>query len=326
MSEWDDRVNAHQAVQLIRQLSDTLSPIVVGEGDLAHLEALERARQAAANVQRLVNSADPQLIAPVILERMVAPAQGALSAAQAYVAAPDAGQVAQLNANLDTLLDAAAALIAAAPILAEEQQREGATQFRQAGGQLLRRMKEDAEQFSSSMSSSLAELTEKAEETRLAMEAQGTEGQEKLAQLKAAIDVQETHLSSIVATQQQQFADAETSRQAASADAMTQQRLSFETLTQDFKAAADAHNAELEGKSKEGLDQLALDLEKAKSLVNAVGENAFAAGHGIYANEEKEAANTWRRVTVEAVGVIVGLGLIYLLTVGGTEFTWQGRR
>ena len=58
VSQWDDRVNGHQAIQFVRQLAAAVSPLSVGKGSPADVAALHRAKEA----QRTSIHSSPRLI------------------------------------------------------------------------------------------------------------------------------------------------------------------------------------------------------------------------------------------------------------------------
>ena len=305
VSEWDDRLNGHGAIQLVRQISTALGPLDASGGSVADMEGLARAKQATEVVRDLVDAADGNLVAASILDRMLPHAQNAMARAEAYATSHESDQLIQLNVHLDGVLDAASALIIAGSVVSPDQQREAAGAYRRAAGQLLSRVKEESEEASEWLRANVQDLTAKVDAASAAVDATRAEGEAKLAELKAATEAESTRFST------------------ATTEAVSQQKASFEGLATELRASVETLREELNEKAAEGLAELDRLREEAARLVNLVGDHALAGGHGAYANEERQAADVWRYVAVASLSVVAALGFFYLETVGSAAFSWQ---
>lgn len=301
MSEWDDRVNGHQAIQLVRQLAAAVSPLSLEKGSLEDTAALHRAKEATAHLERLVNAADAELIAPAILERMVAPAQGAVAAAEAFATSNEIGQLATLNANLDMLLDFSAALIVAAPILSKRQQTESVSSFRETATKYLEALQQEARALAEEIT---AARQQAAEENRLSSERIDAQ-KASLATLEASIDSQKGRLDTAISDFQKQFLESEATRQKSATDSVT-------AVVDDLRATAGKGITELEGFK-----------QQAETLVDAVGAAALGGGYRKYAVSQGRAAWFLFTVGVLALGAVTVGGLKFLETIGNQPFTLQ---
>jgi hypothetical protein len=316
MTEWDDRFNGHEAVQLLRQLSDLLDAVEKPEQDPRLVFGLERARQAATTITRILDAVDPQLVPPAALERMLPPASNAMSVAQGLASTDDGSQLQQLNAHLDALLDQAGLLLVAAPLLTKGQQRDAATGFRRTAGQLVRGLSDETNE----LSSRLSDLESRIEKQGGVLSERDTAGAAALERLTNLITEQEGRIAAF----QQQFAEGEASRVSSYSATQDEMRTAFATLITEERGAAAGQADELRAAAAQTLEELERHRLEAARLVNAVGQNAFAGGFGVYAQEEQSAANRWRLYSALAILAIAVFGVIYLFTVGTTEFTIQG--
>jgi vacuolar-type H+-ATPase subunit H len=153
------------------------------------------------------------------------------------------------------------------------------------------------------------------------------------------LEAQDARLDSVVSEYQSQFSTAQESRQTefsqALEEAKAQIRTSIEQSEQtieeavneakgnlsslledtrtttedalgDVKEKAEEQQEELEKRSEDRIKQLDSLLEKAVKTVGAIGSTGMAGGYQLVANDEKKAANSWRRWAVAALLGAIG--------------------
>lgn len=163
------------------------------------------------------------------------------------------------------------------------------------------------------MTARLEEVKSAADEIAASQASRDAEATSALEGLKSEIQAQEARVGAHLTKLQAQFLEGETARQEAAAAAV----LAAKTASDEQRAGLDASAADVVAELEKYRDE-------AAQLVNAVGQNAFAGGHGVYANEERARADFWRWVTVGAIIVVAALGAWYLVTVGTSAFSIQG--
>jgi hypothetical protein len=298
-SEIDEHA-AFTNVQRLRKLLDAAEDPDTGED----LLLFERVRKVARRLEALYSTTDPDFLSLAELDAANTDLLGAIAQVEKYSSgdAYEADTLTDLDTYVQRAVGASAPMLLAAPLVAPEQQREAAVNLRRSVGQLIRALTDEEQGVR-------AQLTE----IQTAAVAQSEESARNLAALKANLGALEQSLATTLSRLQTTFLEGEATRSETATQAVAAAKLAAEEQAEEARQ----HAADLIG-------ELQQRLTEARRLVNAVGQNAFAGGHGNYANEERWAANVWRYVAVGAALVIGGFGVIYLWTVGSTEFTWQG--
>jgi hypothetical protein len=309
MTERDD-IESHATIAAVRNAFDVAASLDPGDSPLA-LERLERIRKLAGAISSLVEVADVDLVTGTAFDEMLPHLTSAVGGMETFRDAedPDEDDLWDASVELGRALTAATPLLVAAPLVAPDQQREAAQGFRRSAGQLLRSIVEDGE----GVTARLEEIRAAAEDIATSQVARDAEVAAALAGLKSEIQNQEARVAAILAQLQGQFLEAEAARQEAATAAASA-----------AKAASDEQRATLDASAANVIAKLEQYRGEAAQLVNAVGQNAFAGGHGVYANEERARADFWRWVTVVSIVIVAILGGWYLVTVGTSEFTIQG--
>ena len=146
----------------------------------------------------------------------------------------------------------------------------------------------------------------------------GTDAQTALDSLRTQVDTVEAELT----TQTQRldaalnglqatFAQAEAERAAAHAAELEKQKDATRAAAEQAKASAGTLLAQMRSDADGQLAQLTQLKTQAEGLVNAIGLTGTATEYGKYAQQERRAANTWRRI---AVGAFVAAFVVFLVT------------
>lgn len=306
MSRWDDQFEAHGVFQSIENARKQLEAASEEIPDLADRESHARLVRVLDHLEGVLGATDPELVPFPVLDQLTVGLNQLATHVGQYAAAPNAATLDQANGQADQLLQQALPL---APRVASEDVQDlqsAVSSFRRSAGQHLRNVETEAE-------GALERIQQLSEQ---------------LATQKQEIDAQDSRLDALVNQWQSQFSTAQDQRQTQFASALEEARASIratvEQAQSDTKAAlgqateklgellsdaetrtaallesvqerADDQHNELTTASKERMDELDELLEKAVRTVGAIGSTGMAGGYKVVANDEKNAANIWRR-------------------------------
>lgn len=306
MSRWDDQFEAHGVFQSIENARKQLEAASEEIPDPADRESHARLVRVLDHLEGVLGATDPELVPFPVLDQLTVGLNQLAAHVGQYAAAPNAATLDQANGQADQLLQQALPL---APRVASEDVQDlqsAVSSFRRSAGQHLRNVETEAE-------GALERIQQLSEQ---------------LATQKQEIDAQDSRLDALVNQWQSQFSTAQDQRQTQFASALEEARASIratvEQAQSDTKAAlgqateklgellsdgetrtaallesvqerADDQHNELTTASKERMDELDELLEKAVRTVGAIGSTGMAGGYKVVANDEKNAANIWRR-------------------------------
>lgn len=169
---------------------------------------------------------------------------------------------------------------------------------------------------------SISEISEKQKTSLGSLSTAIAAEKTRLDSFGAVVEQQKVRLDQSIATYQKQFSDAETSRSATFA-ADSKQRLDefqklLKTVESDHKTAKSGQGADflkhMETVRKEGeahLKHLNLRQEEVEKIFNAIGTASFAGNFCNSANDERDAANSLRKLSL-------GLMVVMVLIAAGT--------
>ena len=96
MSQFHDRFKQHSIHASLSELASSIGAVFVELTDPVQMEGYERFRAVVAFAQRLLNTVDPDLVAPAMLDGLLPQVQSMKAAHDAFVASKDAAALNQV--------------------------------------------------------------------------------------------------------------------------------------------------------------------------------------------------------------------------------------
>lgn len=319
MTEFEARVEGHATVEALAQIEGQLENLTAP--DAAGTATLDRARAVIGHVSNLVNNADPALVAPSLLAALQTPLANTAAAITAYAAEAGEQWIAQINERLDAVISVVGWPITYVDLGADEL-RQAAASYRRSAGQLLRSIDQEAQ----ATRALLADLQGEAERVKgefqvtldnaAATAKASTDSLEaRLSELTQEVTAQKARLDTLTAEYQRQFSADQNTRSTAAADALTKQAAAAEQARNDAAAAYAQLQTELRNSAVSLVADMEAQLERAKTVVNAVGAIAYGGGYGGYADQQRRTANIW---------AFVGAVTLIVIAIAGMWEVWNG--
>lgn len=315
VSRFDDRLLDHPVRERLRQLRSLLENLQDEQRDQAeeHAEdALNRAPSVIDRIEGFIEAADPQLVPANALGQLEDPATRAVGALEAL--ATDPSQIEAFDGAIEDLL-AGSQLLASTIRLPAEISDAALENF----GAELRTRAQDLKAQTDAINTRLQELS--TEQQRL--EEEGTEAfsqrrselQGEFDRIAEAVKTEQGRLDQLVPQFEKQFTDS----QASWSD-------EWQQLKKELEEKVTAAQDQLEGKASEvasavsaQADEVLVDVRKVRDevvdLYRVIGDTGTAGAFADEADDQKKAADRWRRVAV------AGAVLTIFLAVGAVVFS-----
>lgn len=318
MTTWDEAFTSHG---LFGALSDARSRLDLAEKEVQTVEQ----REAHARVARILDllqsaldAADPELVRVAVLDDLETHVAQTATYLQNFFDQPEQPDYLLLNASnqLDGVLAQLPGLLPRMSPGDIAEVQAAVTSYRRSAGQYLRNVEHDAkgvqnqvETIASQASEQGAKIT--AQDERL--DAVVTEYQQ---QFSVAQDQRQADFTLSLEDLRKQVADAVGQSKEATDTAVADAETALSTLLDETKTSADealssykqAADTQAEGfatQAKDKLSDLDVLLQKAVKTVGVIGSTGMAGGYKLVADDEKKAANIWRRwAAVALLGAI----------------------
>lgn len=305
MTQWDERVEGSPTKSLISEIVGRLESLEVPE-DAADLELLDRVRSVAELVSWLIENTDAGLVTSTMLS---APQQ-ALSYLRdnlnAYADGGDPSHLSQCDAYSEQVLDGLAGWPSPTGPIDPESYRKGLESFRKSAGQFLRKIEDEIKALSKQGESASSDLKNRLEEIGQQIDA-----------LTTQVETERQGVQTLSTQYQQQFLDAQETRQSEFNTALEKQQEAFEERLAEAIEQGESSVSALQQSGNKILENMQTANEKAERLLEAIGKTGTTFKYREWGNEQKTQANFWRWVTAGSLLAIVAIGIWFLW--GATE-------
>ena len=303
MSEWADRVGNHPIWETLDAVDAYTADGSHGAESVDKVEAVDQLRQVSAYARELIDGSDPHLISPQTLDGL----NGHLANAHTYVTSfldhEDAGNRDEAINQLGYVLQAVSQLPQPAGPVHGLKIRKAATNYRRSVAGLVRSLESEADTVRSDLEQAAS----------------------KLAQLQNDL---EQGQSATTNSLERMAADVEAARQAATEQVEAATEAARSDVQERLSEVVDSANTEgqehadrlrhVETDASERAEDVIVRLaeyrEQAAGLVSIIGNTGLIGRFQEVANNEKKAADTWRRVAAAlfAVGIAAGVVTLWL--------------
>jgi hypothetical protein len=356
-----ERIESHGVVSLLAATRQVLAQIVSPPGDPDAFESLERLRHVLERLANLIDDAEPTLVSPDLLQRLLPAMAGLRAAVDQYAATGLSIHLTTAEANLDALIAEVGW-----PLAYSFKKPSGIRQYASAYHDGLDRYVRLARKQVDDLAAQIADLqasvdaaralvasaaaeaaagvTAGAAEAEQQMQAAVTDSEsrtaviaaaaeQRMAALSAAVDGYTASLASLTATYNAQFVAEQTTRQAQADTALAEEsgkhnavRAEAQAVNQaalaDAQAANQAAMAGWTATAQTSLESLVEKGKDADRLLGAIGERALAGGFGRYADQQRSSAD-WLRVVAFVFGALAVVStLAVALAAVNASFEW----
>jgi hypothetical protein len=335
MGKWEDRFEQHRVHEALKKLHDSImryrGNVAEGEEQIDHIVNCVR------YVTRRLKTVDPQLVSVPHLDEIAHLADSALASLDAYSKSKDDSNWNAADLAAEGIVQACLKLPPIRAAKEVEGVQESVVRFRRSAGQYLRKLEDKATEVRKSLDA----LAEKVGKHEADVAAQVT-------RLDTAIQTFISESTQSEAGRSAQFTEAEASRKSAfdeaekarNAELSAQITATAEQLAahvsasteafEQLRESADSEFSVLLERQRTEAEAIMADLatlkESAKESVGIIAATGMAGGYERTANEEKAAADRWRRIAAAAFVGVIGFALLSvfwpLLVEGGAD--WEG--
>lgn len=338
-NQWIDRFKSHGLHQTLSASIGSLDAADErGKDDLAAIHASQRVRAAFERTTQILNTCDPLLVSGNILDNLNSYAANAIAEINNFVSSGNQSHLTNANAQVDAILVASTNL--PLPPSVADSIVATADAFRSAVDRHLASLRVDANRLRSELESlqvkyATVEADISNQKARLdnaisqfqqqaaTAESERTSqfGQSELARQTTAATNEEGRraATSAIVAKSEEFLS---SQQLAHEKTMSERATAFEANIEAQKKEFEKHSSDIKLSANGVIEKIGEELKKAEKIVHVVGNTGMVGGYQKTANEEKESATTWNRITVGAMSILV-IGAIYLVAETPSSFSWS---
>jgi hypothetical protein len=315
-----------QLKQQVADLPDELLEAAKGHDPQA---ALARLEPVLDYVGALLASADTALVTPQMLEGLVGPIQQISSALTPLKDNQEFEQVANVQAGVDGLLNAAMQISGAIGVWAKTDQKKAAAQLGEASTEKTRQLQEQASNLKGLLNQLQEEAAQASESVKASADERVTELQGQLNTIKTEAEAEHTRINEAVDNIGTQFNSEQEVRNTQFEESKKELDTQAEQAIGEIKAAAaeaadqdqkraDAAISDLESRGEQIVAVLDEQKEKATRLVELVTTGSTAGAFSEEAKEQKKQADRWRGYAIfgGALAAMVAIGAVVLAANG----------
>lgn len=314
VATWDDRVESHQAIQLMESVAKLVGELEPPDDSTA-LESLERIKSVVAYISTLIENTDAQLVTALVLDRMLTPASSLQSVLQSFKNGGAVSYLDDANTYLDQLLDALSAWPHHGTVTDNEGVRKSAQALRSSVAQLTRNLENETKTGLDEVEALRQQITEA--KTDLSAEIEDVKG--TIAPVEAQVESQKSALSAALTQHEELFRAAQTQREEESKELTDKLKSDYEAGWQQMKTNFQEALTTQQNYAGERIDEIEGFKAKAEELLGAIGKTGTTFGFSEHAKGQGKQANLWRGVVVAALLLIAIIGIWIVKTTHGSD-------
>ncbi|VEL96888.1 hypothetical protein ALT761_01881 [Alteromonas sp. 76-1] len=330
MSQWDEQLSDHAIHASIENLADRLTDDSLVTEDLNVVEIIDRIKQAASYVESCLNNVIPALVNHSHLNKANSHISSIASELNSYISNSNVGHLNNTSAHIDNLMTQINALPIVKPAISEQSFTRSLVEFKSLAEKSFSEMKKEKDE--------LVKSVEKMTETSISQ-------QEKLDNLSKEIERFDQGISESLNNFNERFEEVENKYTSQLDSRLSEFNEQYDDYSEAFdskiKESIDAnqenissviseHKAQYEQQlksQKEEANSVLEELEEkraeASNLLQIIGNIGITGNYQNIANNEKSAADNWRRI---ALGLMVCMVLIIGITIfisASNGFDWK---
>ncbi|PMG27081.1 hypothetical protein BCU94_05850 [Shewanella sp. 10N.286.52.C2] len=330
MSQWDDRYNEHAIHASIDNLTERLEDDALVSEDLNVIEIIDRIIQAKSYAEICLQNLIPALVNHAHLNKANSYITSITSETNSYMSNKNIGHLNNTSAHIDNLMAQLNALPITKPAITEQSFTKSLIAFKSLTEKSFAELKKSKDEMLESVNiitDDSMEQKSKLEELVSEIDRHEQNIQESLDSFKERFDASETTYSEKLEATTNEF---DNKYQAFSENINEKLTENVETNEENVDAVLNDHkekySEQLEQQKTDA--QLVLDALEAKkleasNLLQIIGNIGITGNYQNIANNEKKAADNWRKI---ALGLMIGMVLIIGITIfisAADGFDWK---
>jgi myosin heavy subunit len=330
MSQWEDKFSEHAIHASLDNLAERLDDETLVTEDLNVLELIDRVRQAKSYTEIYLQNLIPALVNHTHLNNANSYIGSITSELNSYISNSNVGHLNNTSAHIDNLMAQINALPIAKPTISEQSFTQSLIEFKTLAESSLADLKKSKDELLDSVNTVSDESTvqkEKLEELASEIERHEQNISDSLNSLNERFEASENNYTEKLESTTSEFDE---KYQTFSAEFNSRLDENFESNKEKVEAVITEHREEysqqLEKQTNDAnsvLNALEEKKEEASNLLQIIGNIGITGNYQNIANDEKKAADIWRRL---ALGLMAGMVLIIGVTIfiSATDgFDWK---
>lgn len=312
MSQWIDRIQGHALFKELADLEQALETSrEAAQADTTSFEAWERIERISKFIRPYLTAQDPLLVSPAHLSNAQGQIQQTRGQLNNFASNQNVAHLNEANNHLDNVLTYLASIPRLDREATAQELGEAAASYKKSVGSLARTFEK---QFAS-LTTQKDVLQTRIQELTAEVTAEKQRADNVIAQMQQQFSVaQESRQTEAVSNESKrasEFEAAEETRAEESETAQATRQKSFDEFLAGAKVAHESLREALGNNSESLIESLEAQKIHAEKVVGIISTEAVAHGYGKTANEERDAAKTWRIVAVVALVVWIIAGLVF---------------
>jgi hypothetical protein len=313
MANWDERIREHAVFDVTESLLETLE--VLESEDPIALDLIDRAKVALRQLDKYLRASPAQFLGPETLDQMNTQLNRMKTQLDAFQTSGDTGELDGASNSLTGAIASAAPLALARDMTEAADVGELVRSYRATYESLVDNLREQVDGMSDRISAARTKIDTKVSEARQESESALASLTETVERLSAEATQEKSRLSEAIDRQNDIFANSQDERQSEFQTLLESLRSQFSEAQQKFDNASETR---LERFSTLAKDTLA-DMEQLKKsstrLAELVARASTAGGFEREAVREGKRALLWSIISVVALLILTGFGVISVLQV-----------
>jgi len=319
MSQWENKFSEHAIHASLDNLAERLDDESLVTEDLNVLELIDRVRQAKSYTEICLQNLIPSLVNHAHLNNANSYIGSITSELNRYISNSNVGHLNNTSAHIDNLMAQINALPIAKPSISEQSFTQSLIEFKALAESSLAELKKSKDELLDSVNTVSEESTvqkEKLEELASEIERHEKNISDSLNSLNERLEVSENSYTEKLELTTREFDE---KYQTFSADFNSRLDENVKSNEEKVEAVITGHRGEysqqLEKQTNDAnavLNALEEKKEEASNLLQIIGNIGITGNYQNIANDEKKAADIWRRT---ALGLMAGMVIIIGITI-----------
>jgi len=330
MSQWDDKFNEHAIHASIENLTERLQDKELISEDLNTIEIIDRITQAKSYTTLCLQNLIPAIVNHAHLNKANSYITSITSEVNSYISNKNVGHLNNTSAHIDNLMAQLNALPANKPVITEQSFTNSLLEFKKLTERSFSELKKSKDELLDSVetiTTNAADQKYKLEELVSEIEKYDESIQTSLSSFNERFDETELkHSEKLDETtnkfekQYQRFSEDISEKLNANVETNEEK---VEQLLVEHKKSYTEQTDKQKSDAQAVLDELEEKRVEASTLLQIIGNIGITGNYQNIANNEKKAADNWRRI---ALGLMIGMVLIIGVTIfisATNGFDWK---
>ena len=312
MSQWIDRIQGHALFKELADLEQALETSrEAAQADITSFEAWERIERISKFIRSYLIAQDPLLVSPAHLSNAQGQIQQTRGQLNNFASNRNVAHLNEANNYLDNVLTYLASIPHLDKKVLAQELGGAAASYKKSVGSLVRTFEKQLAGLTNEKNTLQARIEELAAEVAAQKQRADNIIVQMQQQFSVAQEARQTEAVSNESKRASEFEDAEEARAEESETAQATRQKSFDEFLAGAKVAHESLREALGNNSESLIASLEAQKIHAEKVVGIISTEAVAHGYGKTANEERDAAKTWRIVAVVALVVWIIAGLVF---------------